>query len=138
MLDPTSARERRLRLRLHAEQASVTGDVEPLRTELDAARAAGGVALAEGLSLLHHCMLGPADVARRLDVADELLAVALTTGRHLDISRDRWFADDAERARISCRRRTAAPSGWSARPHAEIGRVLAARPHRAPPRVPGP
>jgi hypothetical protein len=52
---------------------------------LDAARCGGDpVVLADALSLAHHCLLGPEHADRRLNLADELLAVAGLTGRTMD------------------------------------------------------
>jgi uncharacterized protein YfcZ (UPF0381/DUF406 family) len=70
--------QRRLRARLAAEAAyDGTGKLAELQTIVDDARAAGdAIALAEGLSLLHHAMLTPQYAYDRLEVADEMLMVA--------------------------------------------------------------
>ena len=75
----------RLRARLAAEQAYRSGEIAGILAALDAARGGGEpVAVAEALSLAHHCVLGPHDGPARLAIADELIAVAATTGRELD------------------------------------------------------
>ena len=70
--------QRRLRARLAAEAAyDGTGKLSELQTIVDEARDAGdSVALAEGLSVLHHAMLTPQYAHDRIAVADELLTVA--------------------------------------------------------------
>ena len=70
--------QRRLRARLAAEAAyDGTGKLSELQTIVDEARDAGdAVALAEGLSVLHHAMLTPQYAHDRIAVADELLTVA--------------------------------------------------------------
>jgi hypothetical protein len=51
------------------------------------ARATGDpVALAEALSLAHHCLLGPDHAVERRALADELIEVSAATGRSLDAS----------------------------------------------------
>jgi hypothetical protein len=75
----------RLRVRRAAERI-YTGYADPdgLDGEVAAARLLGDpAALAECLSLLHHTMLGPAHVADRRAVADELVSVAAAAGGDL-------------------------------------------------------
>jgi hypothetical protein len=84
-LDPDSSLAHRLRIRLAAEQAYVSGHLDGVLTELAAARERGeAIEHAEALSLTHHCMLGPAHADLRLALADELIAVSPATGRPLD------------------------------------------------------
>ena len=70
--------QRRLQIRLTAEAAyDGTGKLAELEACVDEARDAGdSVALAEGLSLLHHAMLTPQYAHERIAVADELMGVA--------------------------------------------------------------
>jgi hypothetical protein len=84
-LDPSSSLAMRLRARLSAEEAYVRGELGELAELLVEARAADEpVALADVLSLAHHCLLGPEHASERLELADELLAVSARTGRRLD------------------------------------------------------
>jgi hypothetical protein len=76
----------RLDVRAVAERAYVgDADAAAVREAVVAARRLGDpAALAEALSLWHHTMLGPANTdARRLRVADELVAVAAAAGHEL-------------------------------------------------------
>ena len=75
--------QRRLRARLAAEAAyDGTGKLAELQAIVDEARDAGdAVALAEGLSLLHHAMLTPQYADDRIAIADELLTVATVDRR---------------------------------------------------------
>ena len=70
--------QRRLHIRLAAEAAyDGTGKLAELEALVDEARNADdALALAEGLSLLHHAMLTPRYAQERVSVADELMAVA--------------------------------------------------------------
>ena len=80
--DPASPVACRLRSRLAAEECYVSGDPSGVLDALDGARRSGDpVALADGLSLAHHCLLGPDHSAARLDLADELIATSMTTNR---------------------------------------------------------
>ncbi len=73
------------RARLAAEDSYRSGQTAGVLAELDAARAAcEPVALAEALSLAHHCLLGPHRAEARLAMADELIGVAAATGRPVD------------------------------------------------------
>jgi hypothetical protein len=84
-LDPAGSLARRLRIRLAAEEAYVTGDAAAILAELKQARARSEpLELAEALSLAHHCLLGPQHATRRLGLADELIAVSASTGRAID------------------------------------------------------
>jgi hypothetical protein len=84
-LDPGSSLTRRLRIRLAAEEAYVTGDATSILAELKQARARSDpLEVAEALSLAHHCLLGPQHATRRLALADELIAVSASTGRAVD------------------------------------------------------
>jgi hypothetical protein len=84
-LDPDHPLARRLCLRLAAETAYTTADGDPVLAELASVRAHDDpVALAEGLSLAHHCLLGPHFGPERLSLADELVHVAMRTGRAID------------------------------------------------------
>ena len=84
-LDPAGSLARRLRIRLAAEEAYVTGDAAAILAELKQARArAEPLELAEALSLAHHCLLGPQHATRRLGLANELITVSASTGRAID------------------------------------------------------
>ena len=84
-LDPETPLAHRLRVRLAAEHAYVHDDVAPVLAALDRARRLPDpVPLAEALSLVHHCLLGPHHTLPRLTLADELIAISPTTGRRVD------------------------------------------------------
>ncbi len=84
-LDPQSTLALRLRIRLAAEADYRAGRVEEVLGLLGEARRCGvGVALAEALSLAHHCVLGPEYADIRLDIADELLRVGASSDRPSD------------------------------------------------------
>jgi len=84
-LAPGSQLAARLNLRLIAESDYARGRSTQVLAALDAARCGGDpVVLADALSLAHHCLLGPEHADRRLNLADELLAVAGLTGRTMD------------------------------------------------------
>jgi hypothetical protein len=71
----------RLAVRLAAEEAYRGGPLAPVRQGVDAARAVGDAhALAEALSLCHHALFTPEHSWRRLDLANELIAVAAGAG----------------------------------------------------------
>ncbi|BFU44415.1 hypothetical protein [Krasilnikovia sp. MM14-A1004] len=73
-LDPTSPLALRLRARLAAEADYRRGGHAGIMGALDEARRAGDpVALAEALSLAHHCLLGPDHGALRRALAQELI-----------------------------------------------------------------
>jgi hypothetical protein len=84
-LDPASPLACRLRMRLAAEHTYQTGDGASLFACLaEARRSDDPVVLAEALSLVHHCLLGPHHGDARMATADELLEVAAFTGREVD------------------------------------------------------
>jgi tetratricopeptide (TPR) repeat protein len=84
-IDPDSSLAHRLRIRLAAEHAYISGDLDGVLAELAAARERGvAIELAEALSLTHHCVLGPAHAELRLALADELVGVSPATGRSFD------------------------------------------------------
>src|SRR6185437_12082744 len=66
----------RIRARLAAEADYRRGTHAATMAVLDEVRAAeDAVALAEALSLAHHCLLGPGEVTRRREIAAELVRV---------------------------------------------------------------
>ena len=84
-LEASSPLAQRLRLRLAAETAYTSGEARPVMIELEAARTQDDpVVLAEGLSLAHHCLLGPHFGTLRLQLADDLIRVSVRTGRAID------------------------------------------------------
>jgi hypothetical protein len=84
-LDPETDLARRLRIRVLAEAEYRAGSASRIIEAVDDVREYGdSVALAEALSLAHHCMLGPEYAAMRLRLAEELLALGTTVGRPLD------------------------------------------------------
>jgi tetratricopeptide (TPR) repeat protein len=84
-VDPCSPLAPRLRMRLAAEQAYLTGDGASVLGELGVARRrADPLGLAEALSLTHHCLLGPHHARARMALADELIHASSGTGRRLD------------------------------------------------------
>jgi hypothetical protein len=85
-VDPQSPPAVRLRARLCAEQDYHEGRDEGIRGVLAEARGTGdAVAVAEALSLAHHCLMDPGQAALRLDLAQELIAQAAWTGRRGDL-----------------------------------------------------
>ena len=75
----------RLRARLAAEECYVSGDPSEVLDALDGARRSGDrVAIADALSLAHHCLLGPDHSVARLDLADELITTSGATKRNVD------------------------------------------------------
>lgn len=84
-VDRASSLATRLRVRLAGEESYVHGDPAAVLAEVDAARSSGDpLALAEALSIAHHCLLGPAHSDERLALADELLEAASRSGRVID------------------------------------------------------
>ncbi|HET9893431.1 MAG TPA: hypothetical protein VFQ44_00605 [Streptosporangiaceae bacterium] len=85
MLDPASPLALRLRIRLAAEADYRDGGRDRILAMLAEARAAGdATALAEALSMAHHCLLGPDDLTLRRDLAVELVKVSFRTRRRSD------------------------------------------------------
>jgi hypothetical protein len=85
LLDQHSSLALRIRLRLAGEADYVRGGHEEISAVLAEARAAAdSVALAEALSLDHHCLLGPEHVAERRELASELIRVSFRTERRSD------------------------------------------------------
>src|SRR5581483_599846 len=75
----------RIRARLAAEADYRRGTEAAILAVLAEARAAEDpVALAEALSLAHHCLLGPDKVAQRRELAAELIRVSFRTERRSD------------------------------------------------------
>jgi hypothetical protein len=86
LLDPGSPLALRVRARLAGEADYAAGRHDAILAVLAEARAAGDpAALAEALSLAHHCLLGPEHVARRRDLAAELTRVSFRTRRRSDL-----------------------------------------------------
>ncbi len=85
-IDPRSRMALRLRLRLAAEEDYLAGQNTRILGLLAEARRDGGpIALAEGLSLAHQCLLGPEYGGTRLRLARELIGTADRTGRRDDL-----------------------------------------------------
>lgn len=83
---PGSALGMRLQARLTAEHGYRTGDASKLLALVDQLRPLDEpIALAEALSLAHHCLLGPEYAASRLHLAEDLLGVATATGSAADL-----------------------------------------------------
>ena len=84
--NPASPMACRLRSRLAAEECYVSCDPSGVLDALDDARRSGNpVALADALSLAHHCVLGPDDTVARLDLADQLIATSVATNRKMNV-----------------------------------------------------
>ncbi len=84
-LDEGSSLGLRVRARLAAETDYLRGEHAGVLAVLGEARTADDpVALAEALSLAHHCLLGPDDVMLRRDLALELVRVSFRTKRRSD------------------------------------------------------
>ena len=74
-----------MRIRLAAEADYRAGRSSEVLRLLDEARASGEPqAVAEALSLAHHCLLGPEHAGKRVALTDELLRVGTSTGRPSD------------------------------------------------------
>jgi tetratricopeptide (TPR) repeat protein len=85
VLDPGSSLALRIRVRLAGESDYIRGGSEAILAALAEARAAAdSVALAEALSLAHHCLLGPDGVAIRRRLAVELIRASFSTDRRSD------------------------------------------------------
>lgn len=86
MVPPRSVPALRLRARLAGEADYRASEHAAIFAVLAEARTAGDpVALAEALSLAHHCVLGPGHGALRLELAEELIGLAPLTGRRGDL-----------------------------------------------------
>ncbi|MFC4590971.1 hypothetical protein [Sphaerisporangium corydalis] len=86
LIDPRSSLSLRLRARLAGEEDYRAGGHGAIMAMLTEARQAGhSVALAETLSMAHHCVLGPGHGAIRLELAQELIGEASRTGRRGDL-----------------------------------------------------
>jgi hypothetical protein len=85
LLAGSSSLARRIRARLAAEADYRHGTHAAVLAALAEARAASDpAALAEALSLAHHCLLGPDQVSRRRELADELVRVSFRSRRRSD------------------------------------------------------
>lgn len=85
LLDPGSSLALRLRVRLAGESDYVRGGRDEILAALGEARAAAdSVALAEALSLAHHCLLGPDGARIRRALAVELIQASFSTDRRSD------------------------------------------------------
>jgi hypothetical protein len=86
LVGPQSSLALRLRVRLAGEDDYRSGGYDRILAMVEEARRAGDpVALAEALSLAHHCVLGPGHGALRLALAQELIEEAQRTGRRGDL-----------------------------------------------------
>ncbi|MEV4009689.1 hypothetical protein AB0J35_04255 [Nonomuraea angiospora] len=86
LIDPRSSTALRLRVRLRGEEDYRAGRPATIMELLAEARGSGdGAALAEALSLAHHCLLGPEHAALRLELARELIGQAAVTERRGDL-----------------------------------------------------
>ncbi len=129
-LDKTSSLALRIRARLAAEADYRRGERSAILSVLAEARAAGDpIALAESLSLAHHCLLGPDDVGLRRDLAVELIKASFRTERRSDRlmglmwqTADSYAAGDLHAGRILGELR----DQLSERAHAAVGFVVSA------------
>ena len=86
LLDEHSSLALRIRVRLAGEADYLRGEHTAILAVLDEARAAADAdALAEALSIAHHCLLGPDYVALRRGLAVELITESFRTGRRSDL-----------------------------------------------------
>lgn len=84
--DPASALALRLRARLAGEADYRDGGSARILSVLPQARESGDPeALADALSLAHHCLLGPEHGLLRRDLSVELIGTAARTGRRSDL-----------------------------------------------------
>ncbi|WP_460493470.1 ATP-binding protein [Dactylosporangium cerinum] len=128
--DPPGPLRTRLRARLAAEAGYRDGSPDAVLAVVEEARAGGDpVALAEALSLAHHCLLGPAQAGLRHRLARELLGVAAGTGRRGDLlmgmlwhTADLFLAGDL----LAERRLAALTDALAERDHLAVGYVAAA------------
>ena len=85
LVGPQTSLALRLRVRLAGEEDYRTGEhAAILAMVAEAGRAGDSVALAEALSVAHHCVLGPEHGALRLKLASELIGEAARTARRGD------------------------------------------------------
>ncbi|MFF4195081.1 hypothetical protein [Nonomuraea sp. NPDC001831] len=86
LIDPCSSLALRLRIRMTGEEDYGAGGHEEILRLVARARSAGDpAALAEALSLAHHCLLGPEHGPARLELARELIGQAAVTRRRGDL-----------------------------------------------------
>ncbi|MFI7133970.1 hypothetical protein ACIBQ1_50425 [Nonomuraea sp. NPDC050153] len=86
LIDPRSSLALRLRVRLLGEEDYRAGRHAAIVRLLTETRGSGDpMALAEALSLAHHCLLGPEHAALRLELARELIGQAAVTERRGDL-----------------------------------------------------
>ncbi|MGW0808017.1 hypothetical protein [Nonomuraea sp. NPDC002799] len=86
LVDPGSSLALRLRVRMRGEEDYRAGEHRAALGLLTQARGSGdATALAEALSLAHHCLLGPEHGAIRLELARELIGQAAVTERRGDL-----------------------------------------------------
>ncbi|MEW9528586.1 hypothetical protein [Microbispora sp. NPDC049125] len=86
LVDPRSSVALRLRIRMAAEDDYRTGGHGAILAAVAEARDSGDpVALAEALSLAHHCVLGPEHGPLRRELAQELIGESSRTGRRSDL-----------------------------------------------------
>jgi len=85
LLDEHSSLAFRIQARLAGEADYLRGERAGILAVLDEARASDDpIALAEALSLAHHCLLGPDDLTSRRELAVELIKVSFRTERRSD------------------------------------------------------
>jgi hypothetical protein len=85
LVEPQTSLALRLRVRLAGEEDYRTGEHAAILAMVgEAGRAGDSVALAEALSVAHHCVLGPEHGALRLKLASELIGEAARTARRGD------------------------------------------------------
>ncbi|TMR31232.1 hypothetical protein ETD85_26605 [Nonomuraea zeae] len=86
LIDPCSPLALRLRVRMRGEEDYRAGEHAAMLRLLAQARGSGdAMALAEALSLAHHCLLGPEHASLRMELARELIGQAAVTGRRGDL-----------------------------------------------------
>ncbi|NUT11552.1 MAG: hypothetical protein HOQ38_13860 [Nonomuraea sp.] len=86
LINPHAPAALRLRIRMCGEDDYRAGTYEAVLRLVDLARSSGeATALAEALSLAHHCLLGPEHGPARLELAGELIGQAPVTGRRGDL-----------------------------------------------------
>jgi hypothetical protein len=130
LLGPQSSLALRIRARLAAEDDYRNSTRAAMLAVLAEARAAEDpMALAEALSLTHHCLLGPDEVALRRDLAAELVRVSFRTGRRSDRlmgllwqTADAYAAGDLHAGRVLGELR----DELRERDHAAVGFVISA------------